>query len=193
MSKPGFVLASPEHTSVSQECTKLDWKLCFLCGITEPKSVPLSKPFARQGYRQDDPETHGTYKTISNCLVEWQEAGYLSSDMNMKISTVTAESSLPVVQTLQKKLVENQAIFHKKCLVKYGKEKLKRKQESKKETEVGTSPKKTRRSFTAINFEQTCFFCDSDDDELISCRTSNLSKHVREWSEYLMDARLLQN
>ena len=191
MSKLEFVLASPERTAASQECKILDWKLCFLCGIDEPKSVQLSKPFAKQGYHQDDPETHGTYKTIANYLNEWQEAGYLSSEMITKISTVTAESSLPVAQTLQKKFVANQAVFHKKCIVKYGREKLKRKQESKKETEGGTSPKKTRRSFTAKNFGQTCFFCDNDDNELISCRTSNLSKHVREWSEYLMDARLI--
>ena len=47
-----FILESKVHTAttraVVQEQT-IDWNLCFVCGIDEPKSVQLTKPSARKG------------------------------------------------------------------------------------------------------------------------------------------------
>ena len=53
------------------------------------------------------------------------------------------------------------------------------------------SPKKTRRSFSATNFVDYCFFCDNGNGSLLSCRSKNLDKHVSEWAEYLRDSKLL--
>lgn len=52
------------------------------------------------------------------------------------------------------------------------------------------SSKVTRRSFTAVNVTETCFFCD-EENELHSYRTKNLSKHVHSWATYLCDTKLL--
>ena len=47
-----FVLASEVRAATAcalvQEQT-IDWNLCFVCGIDEPKSVHLTKPSARKG------------------------------------------------------------------------------------------------------------------------------------------------
>ena len=52
MCDSSFALASPERTEVLKEQLKIrtiDWKLCFICGIKEPNSVQISKPFSRKG------------------------------------------------------------------------------------------------------------------------------------------------
>ena len=53
------------------------------------------------------------------------------------------------------------------------------------------SPKKTRRSFSATNFVDYCFFRDDGNGTLLSCQSKNLDKHVSEWGEYLRDSKLL--
>ena len=46
-----FVLASEVRTATSRALVQeqtIDWNLCFVCGIDEPKSVQLTKPSARK-------------------------------------------------------------------------------------------------------------------------------------------------
>ena len=53
------------------------------------------------------------------------------------------------------------------------------------------TPKKIRRSFSATNFVDYCFFCDVGNRTLLSCRSKNLDKPVSEWAEYLRDSKPL--
>lgn len=56
------------------------------------------------------------------------------------------------------------------------------------------SPNKTPRSSYAVNFTKCCFVSGqggSEDGQLLSCRPETFSKHVRELSESLCDARVL--
>ena len=53
------------------------------------------------------------------------------------------------------------------------------------------SPKKTRSSFSATNFVDKCFFCDSGDGSLSKCLTKSLSKHINLWARLLKDSKLL--
>ena len=171
--KASFVLASPERTLTTVERSKeqsIDWRVCFVYGINEPKS--------RKGFHAGDPETYGTYRTISNCLKEWWEAECLTVELRQKVLNLNSELlGLLVNQALQRALVENKAIFHKKCITKYGNEQLKWMREEPTATEMQT-PKKSR-SFAASNFVSRCFFCEkANGTQLIPCRTDNLNKHV---------------
>ena len=89
------MLASPERTlATTVERAKersMDWKVCFVCGIDEPKSVPVSKPYSRKGFRAADPETYGTYRTMSCCLKEWWEADCLTEKLRQKVLTISSE------------------------------------------------------------------------------------------------------
>ena len=51
--------------------------------------------------------------------------------------------------------------------------------------------KKTRRSFSATNFVDYCFFCDDGNGTLLFCQSKNLEKHASEWAEYLRNSKLL--
>ena len=47
-----FVLASEVRTATARALVQeqtIDWNLCFVCGIDEPKSVQLTEPSAKKG------------------------------------------------------------------------------------------------------------------------------------------------
>ena len=89
------------------------------------------------------------------------------------MNSVTARLNLPVVEALQTTFVKNNAVFHKRCLTKYGPN-LKAKLEE-----------------HSANFVDYCFFCDNGNEILLSCQSKNLDNHVREWAEYLWASKLL--
>ena len=49
-----------------------------------------------------------------------QDFGLLPPDLRQKVNSVAAKLNLPVVKTLQKAFVENDAVFHNRCITKYG-------------------------------------------------------------------------
>ena len=89
------------------------------------------------------------------------------------MNSVAARLNLPVVEALQKAFVENDAVFHKRCITKYG------------------PNLKARLEENPANFVDYCLFCDNGNRTLLSCRSKNLDNHVNEWAEYLRDSKLL--
>ena len=45
-----------------------------------------------------------------------QDFGLIPADLRQKVNNVAAKFNLPVVEALQKVFVENDAIFHKRCI-----------------------------------------------------------------------------
>ena len=89
------------------------------------------------------------------------------------MNSLAARLNLPVVGTLQKVFVKNDAVFHKRCIAKYGPN-LKAKLEE-----------------HPANFADYCYFCDNGNRTLLSYRSKNLDNHVSEWAEYLRNSKLL--
>ena len=87
------------------------------------------------GFKRDDPSTYGNYKTFPSDLKNAQNFGLLPTDLRQKVNSVAPKLNLPVAEALQKSFVENDAVFHKKCISKYG-PKLKRKLEEHSDIQV---------------------------------------------------------
>ena len=115
----------------------------------------------------------------------------LSPALKSKVERIISKSSATPEESLQWAFVENKAVFHKKCLIKYDEGHLKRLLEKESPEHETVSPKKTRRSFSATNFLDNCFFCNSEEGILFKCATTSLSKHVNVWATYLKDSKLL--
>ena len=49
-----------------------------------------------------------------------QDFGLLPADLRQKVKSVATKLNLPVVEALQKAFVENDEVFHKRCITKYG-------------------------------------------------------------------------
>ena len=161
-----FALASPERTaavSSSLQERVIDWSVCFSCGVQEPKSVVLIKPYARRDFLASNPETHGTYKSFPPNLMQAYKINVLSPALKSKVERIISKSSATPEESLQWAFVENKAVFHKKCLIKYDEGHLKRLLEKESPEHETVSPKKTRRSFSATNFLDNCFFCNSEE------------------------------
>ena len=131
------------------------------------------------GFDRDNPQTHGAYSSTANYIKEWLNLPIETScplNLRQRIKTIHSPSSFDVADAIQKAFVKNNAVFHRKCIVRYGKDKLKRKRDEI-EKNIDKDPvipcKVTRRSFVATNFTELCFFCERDTD-LISCRTKKL-------------------
>ena len=71
-------------------------------------------------FKRDDPSMYGSYKTFLSHLKNAQDFGLLPADMRQKVNSVAANLNLPVVEALQKVFLENDAVFCKKCITKYG-------------------------------------------------------------------------
>ena len=190
-----FALASPERTatlSTALEERPIDWSLCFVCGCKEGKSVLEVQPYARKDFDATKPETYGTYKSFPPNLKKAIEVGALPTVLKGKVTKIIGQSSLSSEEALQQAFVENKAIFHKKCIVKYNENHLKRLLSNDAPGDHRShSPKKTRSSFNATNFVDKCFFCDSGDGILSKCATKSLNKHVNSWARFLKDSKLL--
>ena len=188
-----FALASPERTatlSTALEERPIDWSLCFVCGCKEGKSVLEVKPYARKDFDATKPETYGTYKSFPPNLKKAIEVGALPTVLKGKVTKIIGQSSLSSEEALQQAFVENKAIFHKKCIVKYNENHLKRLLSNDAPGDHRShSPKKTRSSFNATNFVEKCFFCDSGDGILSKCATKSLNKHVNSWARFLKDSK----
>ena len=88
--------------------------------------------------------------------------------------------------------IKNNACFHKKCLNKYDKQKLKRKQVNNNTNKSGEVQKSkvTRQSMQARTFTDACFLCEGKGD-LIHCRSLELDRKVQKMAEVLKDSKLL--
>ena len=89
------------------------------------------------------------------------------------MDTVTVRLNVPVVEALQKTFVKNNAVFHKRCITKYG---------------PNLKAKVEEHTATFVDY---CFFCNNGNEILLSCLSKNLDNHVREWAEYLRVSKLL--
>ena len=72
------------------------------------------------GFKRDYPSTYGSYKTFPFDLKNAQDFGLLPAVLRQKVNSVAGKLSLSVVEALQKVFVENNAVFHKRCITKYG-------------------------------------------------------------------------
>ena len=88
--------------------------------------------------------------------------------------------------------IKNNACFHKKCLKKYDRQKLKRKQVNNNTNKSGKVQKSkvTRQSMQARTFTAACSFCEGKGD-LIQCRSLELDCNVQKMAEVLKDSKLL--
>ena len=66
-------------------------------------------------------------------LKNWNEVSGLPASLQKRIQQIESEETF---SSLEKSFVFNEAVFHKKCTVAYGKEKLKRKSENPQTIEV---------------------------------------------------------
>ena len=97
-------------------------------------SVHLCKEILRQitffiGFDRGKPETHGTYSTTAKYAKEWLELEVVDGfplNLRQRLENITSIYPLEIADAIQKSFVENNAVFHRKCTVRYGKDKLKR-------------------------------------------------------------------
>ena len=80
-----FAIASPENCF---ECDETDWKRCFTCQTTLPKSVSLTNPSKRIGFDRHKPETYGSYVTIANNLEGWSSTSDFPAALRQRISKI---------------------------------------------------------------------------------------------------------
>ena len=59
-------------------------------------------------------------KAFPSDLKNAQDFGSLSADLRQKVNSVAATLNFSVVETLQKVFVENDAVFHERCITKCG-------------------------------------------------------------------------
>ena len=94
-------------------------------------------------------------------------------------------------ETLVEAFITNHAVFHKKCLNNYDRQKLKRRQKGEMEENDITSPKPRRQSEQSQNFSAFCFFCDHEGGSLHQCQTLHLNNQVYKIVEAPSDTKLL--
>ena len=84
--------------------------------------------------------------------MEWKVIEGIDRSLHRRLSGYDTSGEL------FRSFIENNACFHKNCLGKYEKQKLKRKNESNKSDGGIKIPKVTRRSMQATTFTVACFF-----------------------------------
>ena len=92
--------------------------------------------------------------------------------------------------------VNRKATFHKSCIIMYDKQKLNRKRKRNDCWEAEQSNDRqntTRRSLSAKNFTDKCFFCDTANlcEELHTCQTLYLDMRIRNIAQEMNNAKLL--
>lgn len=97
---------------------------------------------------------------------------------------------------LARKFVDKKAAFHKACISLYDKQKLSRKRKRCHDSEVedGVDQQRTtRRSLSAKNFTEKCFFCDNTNESevLHVCQTLYLDMRIRNIAQEMNNKKLL--
>lgn len=131
------------------------------------------------------------YKTISDLIVEFSNAGYLPKTINL--------SRLDDGGGVEATLVQHKARFHESCRLKYNKTELERARKRNIEPvdKSIVSAKFTRQNVDYNNLNKTksiCFFCDlpaQDGSSLCSASTFGLDARVRHCALKLEDKPLL--
>ena len=128
------------------------------------------------------------YKVLADNILEFRKINCLPESINI----VRLDSGEGIEVTLK----SNKAVWHKRCMNKFDKQKLQRaqKRKAKEDTEYISSPVKTRRSDVgSMERTSSCFFCDDDNsnEPLHNVQTDKLDHRIREYAHILQDRKLL--
>lgn len=141
-------LMNPFNTDTSGQFKETEWNKCFIC--QEDKSEVLRCP------ADSKREEKGTgYKTISDLLVRFSNAGCLPRTINL--------ARLDDAGGVEATLVRHKARFHESCRLKFNKTKLQRAEKRKIEPadNANSSMKFTRQNVvgnSSVNSKAICFF-----------------------------------
>lgn len=161
----------------------MDWTKCVICQLDD--SDVLRNPV--DSNRSDDSEV---YDKFYKNLLEFQTLDCLPVQ-NLKLKNVSAID-----------LKTNNALWHRKCSLKFSDLKLERAKKRKnsenatKITSSSCSPVKTRRlrnsqSFSVCSTLEICIFCNKSGGELHNASTENISATVKRYATDLNDTNLL--
>ena len=140
-----------------------------------------------------DPTKSSYYSTAEN-LKKHQEINGFFEGLRKRIESFESYADLAC------EFVNRKATFHKSCISMYDKQKLNRKrkrneaEESSGEAEESNDRQHTtRRSLSAKNFTDKCFFCDTAkvNEELHTCQTLYLDMRIRNIAQEMNNAKLL--
>ena len=156
-----------------------DWSRCVLC--QEINTEPLqctSKSKSNPG---------AGYQSLADNLTKFADIGAVP------FNTSRLDEGYGIKETLEKR----RASWHKSCVLRYNKTKLKRAE--KRKSKDGNHEDEPCRKYTRLG-ESTitvqnmkCFFCESDDntEQLHEASCFRLNERVRECAHVLQDSRLL--
>ena len=127
--------------------------------------------------------------TMAGLLIEWKDVKGVDCSLHHRL--LKYENKEELYETFD----QNNTCFHKNCISKYVKQKLKRKLATDKNQtdnpdKMVKDAKVTRRSMQAPTFTGACFFCEGEED-LKQCRTLELDRNVRKMAQALEDSKVL--
>ena len=129
-----------------------------------------------------------SYLTLAKNLFEFKKLNGLPIGIDKRISDFENPNALAY------ELASNRAYYHKACCNKYNQSHLKRlKTDSESSTPTLGRTLSSRRSVSAINFVDKCFFCDEkDSDEILhECQTLCLDAFVRKIALEMQNSKLI--
>ena len=152
----------------------MDWKLCLICqkSTTEHLRCPL------KGKRSGDKSQ--PYSCFLNNVNAFRDLDALPIKLNFGIEVTVDE------------LVQNCAVWHKSCHVKFCREKLDRackKRESDSSAENSNHEKKRPRRQSMD--KMACLFCQHEDGNLHEFRTFKADETVRQMAKVLQETELM--
>ena len=179
-----FEIVSPDTPLVVKD---INWELCYICQLDEVASDIVS-PFKIAGFAENPEKS--SYHSTAALLKKFQEINELPSLLQRRIEQYDMDNELASA------FIDNKAIFHKKCLLKFSQLKYDRKVKSigtEKDTTCTETPLTRRSKISVANFTGTCFFCNLGVSigTLHSCQTLQIDKRVRKIAEEMCDKKLL--
>ena len=153
MFKRKFRLVSPEAESVQDG--EMDLTDCFICQKDgDGKLVSL--------FRSCKSTEKSSYHSTAESLKRFQEIGELP------LIVRTQAENYKTATELAAEFTKNQVVFHKTCMTRYDKHKFERKVKQKNPNDALIETSRTsRKTISARNFSEKCFFC----DKLETCDT----------------------
>ena len=83
------------------------------------------------GFDKDNPETHGSYNSTASYLNEWLDLPVdndsFPNSLRQRLMSIISKSCTETA--IHDAFVDNKAFLHTKCIVRFGKDKLKRKRD----------------------------------------------------------------
>ena len=121
----------------------VDWRHCFIC---------------QKKNKRDITNTDDTLKTVANNITEYRNLGRLDLAWNVITEVVDEEGNRTQASSLYESLKQNKACFHRVCGSKYNKQKLKRLEKKRDESEQSSSSTPSTRSSVAKK-DFASYFC----------------------------------